>query len=98
MLSIERTEFASTDRSRMPLLAHVYSVLAFAELLMLFASIVGVIVFAVRCAVGAVDRFIEAAVDASARDGEPGVRKPLRLNVAAEAGSRRIPGGHNERF
>ena len=82
----------------MHLLAHVYSVLAFAELLMLFGSIVGIIVFAVRRVVRAVDRFIEAAVDASARDAEPGVRKPLRLNVAAGAGARRIPGGHNERF
>jgi hypothetical protein len=82
----------------MHLLAHVYSVLAFAELLMLFGSIVGIIVFAVRRAVRAVDRFIEAAVDASTRDAEPDARKPLRLNVAAESGSRRIPGGHNERF
>lgn len=82
----------------MNLLAHVYSVLAFAEVLMLFASLIGVVVFAVRCAVRAIDRFIEAAVDANARDVEPGVRKPRRLNVVVETGSHRIPGGHNERF
>ncbi len=82
----------------MPFLAHVYSVLAFAEVLMLFASVIGVLVFAVRCTVRAIDRFIEAAIDSSTGDAAPGARKPLRLDVAVEAGSRRIPGGHNERF
>ena len=82
----------------MPFLAYVYSVLAFAEVLMLFASVIGVLVFVVRCTVRAIDQFIEAAIDSSAGDTAPGARKPLRLDVAAETGSRRIPGGHNERF
>ncbi len=82
----------------MHLLAHVYSVLAFAEILMLFASIIGVLVFAVRRTIEGIDRLIDAAIDLNTRDKEPRVRGRSCLNVAVESGFHRIPGGHNERF
>jgi 4-hydroxybenzoate polyprenyltransferase len=82
----------------MSLLAHIYSVLAFAEILTLVTSVIGVLVLAVRLAVRAINSVIDAAIDSTARDAEPRDSKPARLNVAVESRFHKIPGGHNEHF
>jgi len=80
----------------MHLLSYVYFVLAFAETLVLFASIIGLLVFAVRLAVEKINSLADAAFDWSWPGTEPRVRRPRRLSVAAQSGSHEIPGGHNE--
>lgn len=82
----------------MQLLTYAYAVLAFAETLVLFASIVGLLVFAVRQAVRIINRFIDAAIDTSSRERESRTGRQSRLAVAGKSGFYRIPGGHNERF
>jgi len=82
----------------MYLLAQVYSVLAFAETMVLFASVLGLLVLGLRLTVRGLNILIDAAIDSSARDADSGARKPSRLNVAAGGGYHKIPGGHNERF
>lgn len=76
-------------------IAYVYAVLAFAETLVLFASILGLLVFVLRQMVRGINVVIDAAINASSLDTMPRDRNPSRLNVAA---AHRIPGGHNERF
>ena len=82
----------------MSLLPHVYSALAFAEILMLFASVIGILVFAVRRAVRAINSLMDTAINSNSPDAEPRVRRQRRLKVATESGLHKIPGGHNERF
>ena len=82
----------------MQFLAYVYAILAFAETLMLFASIIGLLVFAVRQTVRIINRYIDAAIDSSSRERASRTGRQSRLAVAGESGFHRIPGGHNERF
>jgi hypothetical protein len=89
------------DRAAMYLVAHVYSVLAFAEVLVLFGSVIGILVLVFRQAVrglNAVMDAVEAALDARSRGADPRISKPVNLNVAVESRSHKILGGHNERF
>lgn len=79
-------------------IAYVYAVLAFAETLVLFASVLGLLVLALRQVVRGIDSLIDAAINSSSPDTKPRVRTPSRFNVAAESRLHRIPGGHNERF
>jgi hypothetical protein len=82
----------------MLLLSYVYFVLAFAETLVLFASIIGLLVFAVRLAAEKINNLADAASDWSWPGTEPRVKRPSRLSVAVQSGSHQIPGGHNERL
>lgn len=85
----------------MHFVAYVYSVLAFAEVLVLFGSIIGILVLVGRQAVRGLNALmdaLDAALDARARGADPRLRTPVNLNVAVEIRSRKIPGGHNERF
>ena len=77
------------------LISYVYGVLAFAETLVLFGSVIGLLVFALRQVVRGMNLVIDAAINASSLDTTPRDRNRRRLNVAA---AHRIPGGHNERF
>ena len=85
----------------MYLVAHVYSVLAFAEVLVLFGSVIGILVLVFRQAVRGLNALmdaVEAALDARSRGADPRISKPVNLNVAVESRSHKILGGHNERF
>jgi len=85
----------------MHFVAYVYSVLAFAEVLVLLGSIIGILVLVGRQAVRGLNALmdaLDAALDARARGADPRLRTPVNLNVAVEIRSRKIPGGHNERF
>lgn len=91
----------ATDRRRMHFVAYVYSVLAFAEVLVLFGSIIGILVLVGRQAVRGLNALmdaLDAALDAHSRGTDPRFRTPANLNVAVESCSRKILGGHNERF
>lgn len=91
----------ATDRRRMHFVAYVYSVLAFAEVLVLFGSIIGILVLVGRQAVRGLNALmdaLDAALDARSRGADPRLRTPANLNLAVESRSRKIPGGHNERF
>jgi hypothetical protein len=85
----------------MHVVAHVYAVLAFAEVLVLFGSVIGILVLVVRQAVRKLDALmdaLDAALDARSHGTDPRLRTPVNLNVAVESRSRKILGGHNERF
>ena len=86
------------DTRRMFLLAGVYCVFAFAEVLVLFASVAGLLVLAVRLTVRAIDAFLDGAIEASSLDARRRAGKASRLNLAAEGRFHRIPGGHNEHY
>ena len=81
----------------MHVVAYVYSVLAFAEVLVLFGSVIGILVLVGRQAVRGLNALMDA-LDARSRGTDPRLRTPVNLNVAVESRSRKIPGGHNERF
>ena len=84
----------------MHFVAYVYSVLAFAEVLVLFGSIIGILVLVGRQTVRGLNALmdaLDAALDARARGTDPRLRTPANLNLAVESRSRKIPGGHNER-
>ena len=78
-------------------LSYVYFVLAFAETLVLFASIIGLLALAVRLAVRGVNGLADA-IDSHWPGTEPRVRRSARLGLAIESGSHEIRGGHNERL
>ena len=82
----------------MHLLSYVYFVFALAETLVLFASVVGLSVLAVRLVVERINSLVDAAIDSSWSRTEPRVKRPGRLSVAVQSGSHEIPGGHNERL
>jgi len=81
----------------MHFVAYVYSVLAFAEVLVLFGSIIGILVLVGRQAVRGLNALMDA-LDARAHGADPRLRTLANLNLAVESRSRKIMGGHNERF
>lgn len=82
----------------MHLLTLVYSCLAFAEILVLFASIIGLLTFAVRQLIAITDALLSAAIDAGSRNSQPRDKRPNTFNLMFEGRPRRILGGHNEPF
>jgi hypothetical protein len=70
----------------------LYSILAFAEVLVLFASAISLVVLAVRQVIKAISGLIDAAINAGLPDAQP------RFTALDPAGVRRVPGGHNEHF
>jgi hypothetical protein len=70
----------------------LYSILAFAEVLVLFASAISVAILATRQFIKGISGLIDAAVNAGLPNAEP------RFTALDPAGARRVPGGHNEHF
>jgi hypothetical protein len=73
----------------------LYSILAFAEVLVLFASATGLVVLAVRQVIKGVSGLIDAAIDAGLPDAR---RRFAALDPFGARRVREIPGGHNEHF
>jgi hypothetical protein len=76
----------------------LYSVLAFAEVLVLFASAISLFAFLVRQVVREINRFLDAAVDAASPDTESPVKSPEPIGAGAGSRLHKITGGHNEHF
>ncbi len=77
-------------------LSLAYSILAGAEVVVLLASTIGLMAFAVRQAVRAIDSLLDAAVDAASPDTKPRLMSPSNVVVASHL--HKIRGGHNEIF
>lgn len=80
------------------LLSLLYSGLAFAEILVLLASALALLVLAVRQLKKAIERLLDAAVDAASPSAEPRRKTLDPLGAAAGHRGRKIPGAHNDRF
>ncbi len=76
----------------------LYAFLAFSEVLVLFASAIGVLVFIACELIGMLGSLADAAVSYGSRSGQHSVKTLRTMGAAAGARSRVIPGGHNERF
>jgi hypothetical protein len=76
----------------------LYSVLAFAEVLALFAVAIVLFIFLLKQAVKVLGAWIDAVIAAWSREAEPRLGNPKPLGVNATKRVRQIPGGHNERF
>ena len=76
----------------------VYSILAFAEVLVLFASAIGLFVFIVKEVVREINRLFDAAAAAASANKESSVKSRDPVSVGAGSRLHRIPGGHNEHF
>lgn len=82
----------------MYLLNLVYSALAFAEVLVLFASAMALLALAARQVVRVIDSLIGVVIDAGSHRLKPRVQGSNTLSLVFESRPCRIPGGHNERF
>jgi 4-hydroxybenzoate polyprenyltransferase len=74
------------------------SVLAGTEVVVLFASTIGLLGFAVRQVVRAINGLLDMAIDSASPSTKPRLRSPSPSNVLVASRVRRIPGGHNETF
>ena len=82
----------------MYLLTFVYSCLAFAEVLVLFASVIGLLTFVVKQLVALTDALLSAVINAGSRTSQPRVKGRSAFNLIFESRPRKILGGHNELF
>jgi len=73
-------------------------VLSFSEVLVLFASAIGLFVFVLRETVRAIDDLLEAAINVRWPGAQSGVKAQGLLCVGFKSRLRMIPGGHNEHF
>lgn len=73
-------------------------VLSFAEVLVLFASAIGLLVLFVKEAVMSIEGLLDAAMNAMSPGGRPGIESLEPVGVGGKGRVRIIPGGHNERF
>ena len=76
----------------------LYSVLAFAEVLVLFASTIGLLALAARQVTRKIRSLMGAPINTGSASTEPYVKTLNPLGVTVERHARQIPGGHNERF
>jgi hypothetical protein len=73
----------------------LYSILAFAEVLVLFASAISLVVLALRQVIRAISGLIDAAINAGLPDAR---RRFAALDLLGTRRVREVPGGHNEHF
>ena len=76
----------------------LYLVLSFTEVLVLFASAIGLLVFIVREIVRAIEGLLDAAMNAISASKQPRIESLQPLGVGGKGRVRIIPGGHNEHF
>ena len=76
----------------------VYSVLAFAEVLVLLASAISLFVLVVRQAVREISRLLDGVIAARSPDTESSLMVQNPVSAGAGSRFRKIPGGHNEHF
>ena len=76
----------------------LYLVLSFTEVLVLFASAIGLLVFIVREIVRAIESLLDAAMNAISASKQPRIESLQPLGVGGKGRVRIIPGGHNEHF
>jgi hypothetical protein len=76
----------------------LYSGLAFAEVFVLFASVIAVLVLAVRQVVKAIASMVDVAIGAGSSDTEHHGKILDPLGAVAGGRVRKIPGAHNDRF
>jgi len=76
----------------------LYLVLSFTEVLVLFASAIGLLMFIVREIVRAIEGLLDAAMNAISASKQPRIESLQPLGVGGKGRVRIIPGGHNEHF
>ncbi len=76
----------------------LYLFLAFAEVLVLLASAMGLLGFVVWRLAKKILDILDAGVTAKSPDTQPPIKTSSPLGAMAGRRARQIPGGHNERF
>lgn len=76
----------------------LYFVLSLTEVLVLFASAIGLLVLIFKETARFIDGLLDAALNAVSPSGRPRIALLDPLGVGGKGRVRMIPGGHNERF